>query len=112
MKIDLDSAELHSPLFLGGKNHQLKLAATERTGVKLVYDRAEKELLVSWRCPLGKDHLGIVPLSNVAVMCPAKEDAEATKLQAKVEPVILHKHTAQVSSPTDHVFAGPGKGKR
>ncbi len=106
MKVELEFAELHSPLFLGGKNHQMKLVAGERTDLKLVYDRGEKELLVTW-----KDSNAIVPLSNVASMWPMK----AVKAVKEEKPIDLTAATkplkAQASSPTDHVFAGAGHGK-
>ncbi len=63
MKIDLKFAELHNALFLAGKNFGLKLDPTKLTGLKLEYDRAEKELLVYWA-----DEVGIIPSSNVACM--------------------------------------------
>ena len=103
MKVDLDFAELHTPLFLAGKNWQLKLYAGDKTGLKLAYDRVEKELLVS-----AKGKIAIVPMSNVASMQPAGEvkapEMEAVRLKPGPRP------KAQVSGPHDHVFAqGPGK---
>ncbi len=105
MKVELEFAELHSPLFIGGKNHQMKLVAGERTDLKLVYDRAEKELLVTW-----KDAHAIVPLSNVASMWPAKP-VKAVKEEKLAVTAPSQPLKAQASSPTDHVFAGAGHGK-
>jgi hypothetical protein len=103
-KIDLKFAELHAPLFLAGTNLQLKLDPTRRTGLKLVYDRAEKELLVTWQ-----NQLAIVPVGNVASMTPAGVEV------AKPEPMVVVEKarprvTAQVSTPQSHVHAGPGHG--
>lgn len=106
MKIDLDFAELHAPLFLAGTNLQMKLDPSKRRGLTLVYDRGEKELLVTWA---GRQ--AIVPLSNVASMTPSDEvtikmvtPEQLIKASAKAKPA------AQVSTPQSHVHAGPGHG--
>ncbi len=113
MKIDLEFAELHSPLFLGGKNHQMKLTAGARTKLQLVYDRAEKELLVFWD---EGQHEAIVPVSNVSSMTPKRVDKVEPEVEPEVKPapvsVASVARTAQVSTPQSHVFAGEGKGKR
>jgi hypothetical protein len=108
MKIELEFAELHTPLFLGGKNFGLKLMATPQTKIELIYDRAEKELWVNFN---GKT--AVIPTSNVVSMTP-KGLAEVIPLdqnQVQTAPTGKHKKTqsAQVSSPTSHVFGeGPG----
>lgn len=104
MNIDLEFAELHNPLFLAGTNLQMKLDPTKRTGLKLIYDRAEKELLVSYN---GKT--AIVPASNVASMTPV---SEAPAKEPAKEAVAPPPTGAQASTPQDHVFARPGKGKK
>lgn len=111
-EVELEFAELHAPLFLGGKNHQLKLTAGAKTGIRLVYDRGEKELLVYWTSPNGKAHLAIVPASTVLSMWPKTLD-EPIPIKPKPPKVErpTARATAQVSSPTGHVFEGPGKGK-
>lgn len=101
-KIDLKFAELHNALFLAGKNFGLKLDPSKLAGLKLVYDRAEKELLVHWG-----EEVGIVPSSNIASMVAGIAIAKAPS----VHPIAAGKIVAQVSSPMDHVFAGPGAGK-
>ena len=63
MKLPVKFAELHSPLFLAGTNLQLKLDPTRRGGIVMVYDRAEKELLVTYN-----NETAVVPVSNVASM--------------------------------------------
>ncbi len=110
MRIDLKFAELHSPLFLAGTNLQLKLDPTKRTGLKLVYDRAEKELLVTWN-----GETAIVPTTNVSSMTPADEPKKAPVLMTKPEtkhpdPDMARPRTAQVNTPQSHVHAGPGHG--
>lgn len=105
-RIELTFAELHSPLFLGGTNHGMKLGDAYKKGHVLVYDRAEKELVVTD----AKGNEAIIPLTNVACMWPRKE-AKPISIE-KALPQATARASAQVSSPTDHVFAGPGKGKR
>lgn len=114
MKIELAYAELHAPLFLGGKNHQMKLKAG--SDMRLVYDRDEKELIIIW----GK-HVAIVPFhgttNNVwpkdpqaflaSIELPPVEATAPTPIKAPHVPP----KSAQVSSPQAHVFAGPGGGK-
>jgi hypothetical protein len=108
-RIELSYAELHSVLFLGGVNHGLKLGDVYKKGHELIYDRAEKELIVRFSDKKG-DHEAIIPLTNVASMHPRKEAKPIPIEQALPQPTA--RASAQVSSPTDHVFAGPGKGKR
>ena len=101
MLVPLKHAELHNPLFLSGTNLQMKLDPSKRDGLDLVYDREEKELLVTY-----KDDTAIIPSSNVASMIPG----------TVVKPKAITHHAvatikAQVSTPQDHVFAGPGQGK-
>jgi hypothetical protein len=61
--IYLEFAELHTPLFLNGKNFGMKLIPGKTSGLTLAYNRAEKELLVSWM-----DKTAIIPSSNVVSM--------------------------------------------
>jgi hypothetical protein len=103
-RVELSYAELHSPLFLGGKNHNMKLGDLHGKQ-KLVYDRAEKELLVSW-----DGHEAIVPLTNVACMWPRKE-AKPIPIEKALPQQAHSRPTAQVETPQSHVFAGPGKGQ-
>lgn len=125
MKIEVEFAELHNPLFLNGTNLQMKLDPTRRPNLTLIYDRSEKELLVYY---FGK--LAIVPTSNVGSMTisdakslgdvpglpgvksKAKETVEKDA-DATIERMDKFKaglKGAQVSSPTSHVFE-PGAGK-
>lgn len=137
MKIELEFAELHNPLFLGGRNLQMKLDPSRLSGLTLCYDRDEKELLVGWG-----NKLAIVPSSNVASMVPKDwrtDDPIAKEAPIKTDPVpaqvkpdpkkeaanlvrgmtankqgvplkAIPNKSAQVGGPSDHVFSdGPGK---
>lgn len=99
MSVKIEFAELQTPLFLGGKNHQVKLQ--HGSGLALEYDREEKELLVTYN-----KKTAIIPSSNVASMTIGTLQAE----QPVAAPRPGRPIKAQASSPTDHVFAdGPGK---
>ncbi len=99
MIITLEFAQLHYPLFLAGKNHGVKLF--NKAGVSLAYDRAEKELIVIYS---GKT--AIIPSSNIASM----ERPQSSTQKEVPAPAPRGKIKAQVSTPTDHVFAeGPGR---
>ncbi len=107
MKIDLKFAELHNPLFLGGKNLGLKLDHKKHPSISLVYDRAEKELLVTWN-----GETGIIPASNVSSMTPALINLSPPVVKTELPPRRLpgEPFTAQVETPQSHVHAGPGHG--
>lgn len=62
MKLKLTFCELHTPLFMAGKNFGTKLDPTKLPGLTLTYDRSEKEVIVEYN-----RQVGIVPTSNVAV---------------------------------------------
>lgn len=109
MKINLCFAELHTPLFLGGRNFGLKLDNNKFTGLELVYDQTEKEL---WITNGGKT--AIIPTSNVVSMTPAPILLEEVLPQAKavsqsnLPPEKFKTNlSSQVSTPTSHVFAKP-----
>jgi hypothetical protein len=132
--IELKFAETHGPVFLtaGDKGYNLKnkLNVKERKGLKLQYD-AETELMhVEYN-----GFKALVPSTNIVVMIPWDSEMSAPKTPDEPERVsadavrdaqradtptgapptlkqgIKQSIDAQVSTPTDHVFAGPGKGK-
>lgn len=103
MKLDIKYAELHNPLFLGGKNFGTKLDPGKLAGLKLVFDKDDQWLLVHW----GK-HIGIVPLASVAVM---QEGLPEKKAVQHTHPIVAGIQSAQVETPFGHVFAGEGAGK-
>lgn len=102
-QINIKFAELHSALFLAGKNFGLKLDPGKFSGIGLIYDRAEKELLVSWLTQTA-----IVPSSNIASM--TEGTFEPRKANAH-HPMIASVSSAQVETPMGHVQAGLGFGK-
>lgn len=121
MKIDIEFAELHSPLFIktsekGGKNLGMKLSDNHYKGLKLTYDREHQELLVQFG-----DRTAIVPKHNVASMWESEAPATQTPRE-KVAVAVKAEQSAhkagfssvidsQVSTPHSHVHAGPGHGK-
>lgn len=102
--IEVGFAELHNPLFLGGKNFGLKLDSHRHPELKIVYDKAEKELLVTW---LGKT--AFIPSANVAYYVPGKADDR--KIVQVAAPQVAHVGSAQVETPMSHVHRGEGHGK-
>lgn len=112
-KIDLRFAEIHAPLFLMGEkgtNLGTKLDPAKRKGLKLVYDRGEKELLVSF-----EGMSAIIPATNVVSMLEVqstkKVSAAAVKAAQKEDTPTGQPIVAQVSGPQLHVHAGPGHGQ-
>ena len=111
-KIDIEFAELHSPLFIktgekSGKNLGQKLSDNHHKGLTLAYDREHEELLVSYG-----DRTAIVPKHNVASMWEAEtgdKPVTGNIIVSKEKPVPTFQ--AQVSTPQSHVHAGPGHGK-
>lgn len=103
MKIKLSFAELHTPLFLGGKNFGLKLISKNTTDPDLTYDQSEKELWVE-----HNKKIAIIPCSNVVSMTPFAPSIMPDSVPAPIAPA--KKVKAQASTPMDHVFSeGPGK---
>lgn len=102
-QIELKFAELHNPLFLAGRNLQTKLDPGKMAGIKLFYDRPEKELLVHWN-----GQIGIVPSSNIACMVEGVPEIRAQQI---THPIVAGIQRAQASTPMGHVFEGPGAGK-
>ncbi len=93
----------HTNLFVGRKNMPEKIKSFEIKDIEMSYDAKNGLVLVTYN-----GETALVPLSNVAAMIA--EPAEAKKqppLKVATQPV-----EAQVSSPSSHVFAGPGKGQR
>lgn len=105
MKIDVEYAELHTPLFLAGTNLGSKLNVKDhkRRGMTLDFDYDKRRLLVGWN---GKT--ACVPEANVASFVEA-DDVPVEMDSAAVAKTPIK---AQVSSPQDHVFAGAGHGKK
>lgn len=103
----LKYAELHSPLFLAGTNLQMKLDIDKRRGLVMEYNKEDKELKVTWA-----GETAILPCTSVFSMVPI-----TLSKVTEINPPDPEKRgpgrppKAQVSTPQDHVFAGPGFGK-
>lgn len=102
--LDVGFAELHNPLFLGGKNHGTKLDSHRYPNLKMQYDQEEKELIVEWQ-----GHKGHVPSPNVAYYVPGKPINR--KVEQVASPMIAGIASAQVETPQSHVQAGFGHGQ-
>ncbi len=85
-----------------GKNMPEKLDAKVDKAITMIYDRENKELEVTWG---GK--IAFIPDTNIKAYFV--KDQESPSVARKV--VAVGKIQAQVSTPQDHVFAGPGAGK-
>lgn len=105
---DVEYAELHTPLFLGGTNLSQKLDPNKRTGLILKYDDDKRRLIVQWNNKTAN-----IPEANVASYVEGKIEPKKIATVAKDAMVgsAPHKFTAQVTTPQAHVFAGPGGGK-
>lgn len=108
MKIDLEFAELHTPLFFLGKNFGLKLDPKKLAGLKLVFDEEKDKLHVHWS---GRH--SIIPIANVAAMTPFPEPVPVKEEPKRADPEMVRRGrpSAQVATPTGHVFAGEGAGQ-
>lgn len=107
MKIDIEFAELHSPLFFLGKNFGMKLDHAKYPEITLTYDSDPDWLVVGW-----KGRVTFVPTPNVANMTPREKKGAAKVAELKPGRVVVEPSlSAQVETPTSHVFAGEGKGK-
>lgn len=102
-KIDLKFAQLHNPIFFGGKNFAPKLEPRHIAGLELFYDRENKELHVHY---MGA--IAIVPSTNIACMVEGVPDQKAPLV---THPMVAGISSAQVETPFGHVHAGPGEGK-
>lgn len=103
MKIPIKFAEIKTPLFLGNKNHKTKLDPGRIAGLSMEYDRAEKELLVTWNAETA-----IIPSGDIASMV---EGIPTMKAVQHTHPIVAGIASAQVETPMSHVHAGHGHGK-
>ncbi len=110
-KIDIKFAELHSPLFLVGTNHGLKLHNGNK-GMALVYDDEKDMLYVFYKeqVALVKSYASLTPEKTADIKM---EVPKAKPVASIVNPDAAPKARvkAQVSGPQEHVFQGPGSGK-
>lgn len=110
-RYEIKFAELHTPLFLSGTNHGVKLHNGSK-GMQLIYDDVKDMLYVFYMgsVALIKSYASISPskMSDVGVDSPK---AQAEPMAVNPDPTPRGKVKAQVSGPQDHVFQGPGAGK-
>lgn len=105
----LSFTELHSPLFHGGKNFTGKIFADKEIQMELVVREID-----GFQIPFVQ-----LTYRNKPTLLPMTSINHLTEEHGLVERPTNAHHTqdiakfqgAQVGSPMDHVFAGPGKGK-
>ncbi len=102
--IEVGFATLHDAIFVGGKNLSNVLDRSRYPELKLIYDRAEKELHVTWN-----KQTSIVVSTNIKQYTPG--EIVDRKVVQPSHPIIAGIASAQVETPMGHVFEGPGKGK-
>lgn len=100
----MEFADLHNDLFFIGKNFGKKLDKKKFAGISLVFDTDFMWLEVGWN-----KRKTVVPVTNVGNM--TFPDNEIVAAVAAVASIVTPRSGAQASSPTEHVFAGPGAGK-
>lgn len=111
-RIPLKYIQTHNPLFLAGTNFGTKIDLNRRSDATLIYDREFGEVHLFF-----KGEMAIIPLSGISDMWPkTMQDFMIESVHVVEAPTIqevpqLRKPVkAQVSTPTDHVFAqGAGK---
>jgi hypothetical protein len=114
MKLDIKSVQLHGTLFLGGKNFKEKVDIHSIPGLKLTLTFLEEKVLVlvlQW-----KEFSTIIQSFSHAEPKNIKDIGFESLVKAKTKeiPVVQVSHpmktgvatSAQVSTPTDHVFKG------
>lgn len=103
-KVDVTFCKLHDDLFFGGKSFGKRLEPSHQSGLKMVYDKEEKELIVSWNGRTAN-----IPSTNIVSYSIDK--AEDRMLKQVATPQVAGISSAQVHTPMSHVQAGPGYGK-
>ncbi len=111
MRIPVEVAYLHSPHFhiagATGKSLQDRLdARVPGCDLKIEWDTESKELCVTHG---GRE--AHIPESNVKSYFPYVEEQKVKTLKPAATARAAERIKAQVSTPQDHVFAGPGGGK-
>lgn len=102
-KIDIKFAHLHNPLFFAGRTWGDKLNLSAVAGLRMQYDRTEKELIVGF-----DNQECIVPVTNIQSMQEGIPDKRPQQIH---HPMVQGIASAQVETPYGHVHAGPGHGK-
>ncbi len=109
MRTKIDWVELHAPLFLAGTNLGQKIpSATHKSHITMEYDEEKRHLYVTYNKKSCR-----IPETSVLSMVESKDlavRAVTDETHAIRQPVPFNPQAAQVSSPMDHVHAGPGGG--
>lgn len=113
--IPIKFAEIHTPLFLGRKNHGVKLN-DGTAGLVLGYEPSEDALYAWFNGEKGKIGSYSVVIPHNADDLPGDIPKRGQKLTESgfihtPSPAPRGKIKAQVGGPMDHVHAGPGAGK-
>lgn len=105
--IDVELAHLHGPHFhITGINLSATLDTRKRREMKLQWNPLTKELIVNWG---GRD--AHIPEPNVMSWFPMGKEGPGKHPENNAAPMVKLTHSAQVSTPQDHVHAGLGHGK-
>lgn len=128
MRTPIQWAELHAPLFLCATNLQLKLDPKIRAGLSMEYDEEKRHLYVTFNNGKGAVQTARIPETSVLSMVEAAPVVRSGRavvgsdigIDSRDPPGRVEQFTsgiasaraveAQVSTPTSHVFAGPGGG--
>src|SRR5271166_5532583 len=102
--VEVTFAKLHDPLFFGGKSFGLRLEPNVCGGLKMAYDKDDKELIVQWQGQTAH-----IPSTNIASYCTGP--AVDRMIHQVAAPQVANIGSAQVETPMSHVHAGPGAGK-
>lgn len=106
MKVNCELVYLHAPYFhITGMNLGERLDTRQRKDLKATWDTEEKEMTVEFQ-----GRVGMIPESNVKSYFPYNNVTPIVE-EKKKDEAPREKIKAQASSPTGHVFAGPGGGK-
>jgi len=103
-RVDVTFAKLHDDLFFGGKSFGKRLELTNNGGLRMLYDKEDKELIVSWN---GKT--AHIPSTNIVSY--STDPSEDRKIVQMASPQVLGIGSAQVETPMSHVHSGHGHGK-
>lgn len=102
--VNVKFAILQGPIFIGGKNFDVKLDPNRYAGIKMQWSETTRKLHVTWNHETMK-----IPEPNVAGFV---EGEVKLREPIKTHPIIAGiATTAQVETPFGHVHAGPGKGR-
>lgn len=111
MRTPIQWAELHSPLFLSGKNLSQKLDPNKVDGLSMEFDEEKHQLYVTYKNPtpaMGMPAVSTARVPEPSILSMVEGEVKKRKETPMVVPKVVK---AQASSPQDHVFAGLGAGE-